>query len=40
MIEVFLEGWPTIKNDDDLKSWLTKAEECIRNKMKDGPVIL
>jgi hypothetical protein len=30
----------TIRNDDDLKSWLTEAEECIRTKMKDGPVIL
>jgi hypothetical protein len=30
----------TIRNDDDLKSWLTEAEECIRKKMKDGPVIL
>jgi hypothetical protein len=30
----------TIKNDDDLKSWLTEAEECIRSKLKDGPVII
>jgi hypothetical protein len=30
----------TIKNDDDLKSWLADAEDCIRNKLKDGPVIL
>jgi hypothetical protein len=30
----------TIKNDDDLKAWLTEAENCIRQKLKDGPVIL
>ncbi len=30
----------TIKNDDDLKSWLAEAEDCIRKKLKDGPVIL
>ena len=30
----------TIKNDDDLKSWLADAEDCIRKKLKDGPVIL
>ncbi len=30
----------TIKNDDDLKSWLAEAENCIRTKLKDGPVIL
>ena len=30
----------TIKNDDDLKSWLAEAEDCIREKLKDGPVIL
>ena len=30
----------TIKNDDDLKSWLKAAEERIRAKLKDGPVIL
>jgi hypothetical protein len=27
----------TIKNDDDLKSWLADAEDCIRKKLKDGP---
>jgi hypothetical protein len=30
----------TIKNDDDLKSWLAEAEDCIRKKLNDGPVIL
>ncbi len=30
----------TIKNDVDLKDWLTEAENCIRQKLKDGPVIL
>ena len=30
----------TIKNDDDLKSWLAEAEDCIRKKLKEGPVIL
>ena len=30
----------TIRNDDDLKSWLAEAEERIREKLKDGPVIL
>lgn len=30
----------TIKNEDDLKSWLSEAEDCIRMKLKDGPVIL
>jgi hypothetical protein len=30
----------TIKNDDDLKAWLADAEETIRNKLKDGPVIV
>jgi hypothetical protein len=30
----------TIKNDDDLTSWLAEAENCIRKKLKDGPVIL
>jgi gluconate kinase len=30
----------TIKNDDDLKSWLAEAEDCIREKLKDGPVIV
>jgi hypothetical protein len=30
----------TIKNEDDLKSWLTATEEKIREKLKDGPVIL
>jgi hypothetical protein len=30
----------TIKNEDDLRGWLTTAEEQIRDKLKDGPVIL
>jgi hypothetical protein len=30
----------TIRNEDDLKSWLSSAEEQIREKLKDGPVIL
>jgi hypothetical protein len=30
----------TIKNDDNLKTWLAEAEDCIRKKLKDGPVIL
>ena len=30
----------TIKNEDDLKSWLTNAEARIREKLKDGSVIL
>jgi hypothetical protein len=30
----------TIKNEDDLKSWLSTAEEKIRDKLKDGPVIV
>jgi hypothetical protein len=30
----------TIKTDDDLKAWLTEAEDCIRKKLKEGPVIL
>ena len=30
----------TIKDDDDLKSWLTSAEERIREGLKKGPVIL
>ena len=30
----------TIKTDDDLKSWLAEAEDCISKKLKDGPVIL
>lgn len=30
----------TIKNDDDLRSWLAEAEDCIRKKLKDGPVIV
>lgn len=30
----------TIKNEDDLKAWLTSAEEQIREKLKDGPVIV
>src|SRR5262249_8706011 len=28
----------TIKNEDDLKSWLLATEETIREKLKDGPV--
>jgi hypothetical protein len=27
-------------NDDDPKSWLAEAEDFIRSKLKDGPVIL
>src|SRR4051812_29936622 len=30
----------TIKNEDDLKTWLDDAEERIRDKLKDGPVIV
>jgi hypothetical protein len=30
----------TIKNDEDLQAWLTTAEQCIRTRLKDGPVIL
>ena len=30
----------TIKNEDDLKVWLASAEERIREKLKEGPVIL
>ena len=30
----------TITNDGDLASWLTSAEEAIRVKLKDGPVIV
>ena len=30
----------TIKTDDDLRAWLTEAEDCIRKKLKEGPVIL
>ncbi len=30
----------TIKNDDDLKAWLAEAEDCIRKKLNDGPVIV
>lgn len=30
----------TIKDDDDLKDWLGRAEQHIREKLKDGPVIL
>jgi len=30
----------TIKNDDDLKTWLDSAEQIIREKLKDGPVIV
>ncbi len=29
-----------IKNEDDLKSWLTTSEKRIREKLKDGPVII
>jgi hypothetical protein len=37
--EISLPGG-TIKNEDDLKTWLALAEERIRAKLKDGPVIL
>jgi hypothetical protein len=30
----------TIKNEEDLKEWLASAEERIRAKLKDGPVIV
>jgi hypothetical protein len=30
----------TIRSDEDLHVWLTTAEQCIRTKLKDGPVIL
>jgi hypothetical protein len=30
----------TIRNDEDLHAWLTTAEQCIRTRLKDGPVIL
>jgi hypothetical protein len=30
----------TIKNEDDLRGWLTTAEQQIRDKLKDGPVII
>ncbi|MCY2987653.1 MAG: hypothetical protein NTY19_07295 [Planctomycetota bacterium] len=30
----------TIKNDDELKAWLAAAEGRIREKLKDGPVIV
>jgi len=30
----------TIKDDNELKSWLASTEEAIREKLKDGPVIL
>ncbi len=30
----------TIKNEDDLHTWLSLAEEQIREKLKDGPVIV
>ena len=30
----------TIKNEGDLKAWLTAAEEQIRERLKDGPVIV
>jgi hypothetical protein len=30
----------TIRNEEDLKAWLTSAEEEIREKLKDGPVIV
>jgi len=34
-----LPGW-TIRNDEDLQAWLTTVEQCIRARLKDGPVIL
>jgi hypothetical protein len=37
--EVTLPGG-TIKNEDDLHSWLSSAEEVIREKLKNGPVIV
>jgi hypothetical protein len=30
----------TIRNEHDLKSWLAQAEDSIREKLKDGPVIV
>ncbi len=30
----------TIKNEDELKSWLAAVEDCVRKKLKDGPVIV
>ena len=30
----------TIKNEEDLKSWLALVEEYIRKKLKEGPVIV
>jgi hypothetical protein len=30
----------TIKNEDDLQTWLSLAEEKIREELKDGPVII
>ncbi|HEV3342284.1 MAG TPA: BREX system P-loop protein BrxC [Pirellulales bacterium] len=30
----------TIKNEDDLQTWLSLAEDSIREKLKDGPVII
>ena len=37
--EVSLPGG-TIKNEDDLQAWLALVEEEIREKLKDGPVIV
>jgi hypothetical protein len=37
--QVSLPG-ATIRNEHDLKTWLSLAEEQIRGKLKDGPVIL
>jgi len=37
--EVSLPG-RTIKNEDDLRSWLSQVEEEIRKKLKHGPVIV
>jgi len=30
----------TIKNEDDLRNWLSLVEEQIRAKIKDGPMIV
>ena len=30
----------TIKNEDDLKAWLASVEDAIRQKLRDGPVIV
>jgi hypothetical protein len=30
----------TIRNEEELKEWLGNAEQFIREKMKNGPVIL